>query len=78
MFSVKEKQYLSSVLEEAILKLNHPEMPKEKINFFIHVDGAESWSFADITPNWAYDAKEVKSINLWNEIARDVLSRKED
>ncbi len=52
MFSIEEKQHLAEVIEKALLKLNHPEMPKEKPKFKIHIDGKESWSWADIVPNW--------------------------
>jgi hypothetical protein len=70
MFSVKEKQHIAAVLEKTLLELNHPEMPTEKPMFELHVDGKESWSFADIKPNWTYDGKPG---NPWNEVARDVL-----
>ena len=72
MFSVKEKQWLASEIEKLLLSLNHPEMPKSEPSFKIHVDGAESWSWADIEPNWKY-AKNQTSPNPWNEVARDVL-----
>jgi carbonic anhydrase len=75
MFSIKEKQFLASEIEKLILGLNHPEMPKEKPGFKLHVDGKESWSWADIEPNWKYDGKP--NPNSWNEIARDVLSCEE-
>jgi hypothetical protein len=74
MFSVKEKQFIASELEKVILSLNHPEMPKEKPSFKLHIDGKESWSFADIEPNWVYEEKgSPKNPNPWNEIARKVL-----
>ena len=72
MFSMKEKQYLSTEIEKLLLGLAHPEMPKEKPSFKLHVDGAESWSWADIEPNWKFE-KKAPGINLWNEIARDQM-----
>ena len=42
----------------------------EKPDFKIHIDGKESWSWADIEPNWKY---EDKPGNPWNEVAREVL-----
>lgn len=51
MFSIEDKQYIARELEKILLGLNHPEMPKEKVNFKLHVDGAEDWSWADIVPN---------------------------
>jgi len=54
MFSMKEKQHIAKVIEDCLLELNHPEMPKEKPNFKIHIDGKENWSWADIEPNWKF------------------------
>ena len=74
MFSKKEKQHIASVIEKTLLELNHPEMPKEKPVFKIHIDGRESWSWADIEPNWVYEDSNKKSgENPWNERARDIL-----
>lgn len=55
MFSMKEKQYIASVVEKVLLELKHPEMPTEKPVFSLHVDGKEDWSWADIKPNWTFD-----------------------
>ncbi len=72
MFSMKEKQQIAKEIEELLLKLNHPEMPKEKVVFALHINGKEDWSFADIKPNWWY--KDTKpSVNPWNEKAREVM-----
>lgn len=72
MFSVKEKRYIASVIERALLELNHPEMPKEKLKFKLHIDGKEDWSWADIEPNWKYDIDNPPNINLFNELSRDI------
>lgn len=72
MFSMKEKQWLADEIEKLLLKLEHPEMPKAKPSFKLHVDGAESWSWADIEPNWKFDGKTVTG-KTWNEISRDVI-----
>ena len=75
MFSVKEKQWLASEIEKLILSLGHPEMPKEMPSFFIHIDGKESWSFADIKPNWTFTPNSpVPTPNMWNEDAREIMS----
>ncbi len=73
MFSVKEKQFIATEIEKILLSLNHPEMPKEKPNFKIHILGKEDWSYADIEPNWKYADKEI-SVNPWNENAREIMS----
>jgi len=51
MFSTEEKQKIAREVEKILLSFNHPEMPKEKPNFKLHVDGKEDWSWADIEPN---------------------------
>ena len=51
MFSPEEKHKIAEALEWILLSLNHPEMPKEKVNFILHVDGKEDWSWTDIKPN---------------------------
>ena len=70
MFSITEKQKIAAEVEKLILSFNHPEMPKEKPSFKLHIDGAESWSFADIEPNWVYEGERKPSINPWNEVNR--------
>jgi len=72
MFSVKEKQKIAEVIEKTLLELEHPEMPKEKPKFKLHVDGKADWSWADIEPNWVYEDKEP-GVNTWNEKARDIM-----
>ena len=73
MFSVKEKQYIASAIEKILLELKHPEMPKEKPNFKLHVDGVGQMSWADIEPNWKFGPDNPPGINPFNEIARDIL-----
>ena len=48
MFSKSEKQIIADGIEKILLELNHPEMPKENPDFKIHINGKESWSWADI------------------------------
>jgi len=67
MFSMKQKQFIAAELEKIILGLNHPEMPKERPSFKLHIDGKESWSWADIEPNWKFESK-APGINPWNEL----------
>ena len=70
MFSIKEKQHIAQVVEDTIRGFNHPEMDNSKIEFSLHVDGKEKWSFADITPNHHFHPENQ---NPWNEVARDIL-----
>jgi len=78
MFSVKEKQEIAQLIEDHLIKLNHPEMPKERPSFNLHVRGAESWSWAEITPNWKYSKENPPDINPWNEKAREALASEGD
>ena len=72
MFSREEKTKIAAGVERLLLDLNHPEMPKEKPSFQLHVEGKESWSWADIDPNWKYiDTKPT--VSRWNEEAREVM-----
>ena len=73
MFSVKEKQHLAAVIEKAILELHHPEMPTERPVFNLRIEGKESWSWADIKPNWTFGVDNAPLVNPWNENARQVL-----
>jgi len=66
MFSKAQKQHIAAEIEKLLLSFNHPEMPDSKPNFKIHIDGKESWSWADIEPNWVYDNKEP-GVNMHNE-----------
>lgn len=68
MFSVDQKRQIAAAVEKVLLDLNHPEMPKEKPSFTLHVDGAESWSWADIAPNWTFDDVNKPGVNPWNEL----------
>lgn len=68
---MKEKQKIAETIEKMLLELKHPEMPKEKPKFKLHVDGKENWSFADIEPNWVYEDKEP-GVNPFNEVSREL------
>jgi len=65
MFSLAQKRAISDAVQEILQKTNHPELPKGEIQFHLHVDGAESWSWADIQNNGAVINP---GINQWNEL----------
>jgi len=73
MFSIAEKKRIAEAVEKVLLEINHPEMPKEKPKFKLHIDGKESWSYADIEPNWVYDGDKKPTTTIWNENARDFV-----
>lgn len=66
MFSKEQKEKIAKKVEEVILSFNHPEMPKEKPMFNLKIDGKETWSWAEIRPNWMYENVDP-DINPWNE-----------
>jgi len=68
MFSIEQKRLIAATVEKCILDLHHPEMPSVKPRFHLHIDGAESWSWADIEPNWKYDDAHKPSVNPFNEL----------
>lgn len=65
MFSVKQKREISERVQEILKATQHPELPEGEITFTLHVEGAESWSWADIRNNGAV---LVPGVNPWNEI----------
>jgi len=79
MFSTEEKKEIAVEIERLLLSFNHPEMPKSNPRFKIHIDGSESWSWADIVdPTTASELYGPShKANTWNEVARDVLSQEE-
>lgn len=65
MFSIEQKREISKKIQEVLRATNHPELPNEgEISFHLHVNGAESWSWADIKNNAAVITPDV---NPWNE-----------
>lgn len=64
MFSVKQKREIADAVQQILRATHHPELPAGEIRFSLHVDGAESWSWADIRNNGAIDTPDV---NPWNE-----------
>ena len=73
MFSIAEKKKIADAVEKVLLEINHPEMPPNHPVFKLHVDGKESWSWADIDPNWTYDETKWPTTTPWNENARGFM-----
>jgi len=65
MFSAVQKRQISEKVQMILRMTNHPELPREEIHFSLHVDGAASWSWADIQNN---SAVPISSVNPWNEV----------
>ena len=64
MFSVKQKRQIADAVQQILRETNHPELSAGEINFHLHVDGAENWSWADIKNNGAVTSPGVSP---WNE-----------
>lgn len=64
---MQQKQKIAAKIEKLLLSFNHPEMPTDKPVFKLHIDGKESWSWADIEPNWIYNKNNKPNINPFNE-----------
>jgi len=64
MFSVNQKRIIANRVQQILQEIGHPELPSGEIQFSLHVQGAESWSWADIRNNGAVDKPDV---NPWNE-----------
>ena len=64
MFSVQQKRDIADAVQKILRETNHPELPDGEISFWLHVDGAESWSWADIQNNGAV---KNPGVNPWNE-----------
>ncbi len=65
MFSVQQKRDISEAVQKILRATNHPELPATEIQFLLHVDGAENWSWADIRNNGAI---LNPGVNPWNEM----------
>jgi len=48
MFSPQLKKEISDKVQAILQEITHDELPKGEINFILHVDGAEDWSWANI------------------------------
>lgn len=64
MFSVKQKRDIAEAVQKIIRATNHPELPEGEIQFYLKVNGAASWSWAEIRNNGAVKNPDV---NPWNE-----------
>lgn len=65
MFSVRQKHEIATAIHHILRETGHPELPKGEITFHLHVEGAESWSWADIRNNGSVGQPDV---NPWNEL----------
>jgi len=74
MFSVQQKRDISDAVQKVLRATHHPELPADggEVSFLLHVDGAESWSWADIRNNGAVGSPGVNPHNeLMDSIPED-------
>lgn len=64
MFSVQQKREIADAIQKILRVTNHPELPQGEIEFSLHVEGAQAWSWAHIRNNGAVGEP---SANPWNE-----------
>ncbi len=64
MFSVQQKRDISDAVQKILQNTHHSELPEGEIKFLLRVDGAESWSWAEIRNN---EAVIYPTVNPFNE-----------
>jgi len=57
MFSPDMKNMIAEKVQRILQDTHHPELPSGEINFLLHVDGVERWSWANIVNNGHMDVK---------------------
>lgn len=67
MFSVRQKREIAEKVQQILRETDHPELPIGEISFLLHVDGAESWSWADIRNNGSIPNPGVNPWNEWQD-----------
>lgn len=67
MFSVRQKREISDAVQKILRATGHPELPDGEIRFLLHVDGAASWSWANIRNNGAVTNPGVNPHNEWQD-----------
>ena len=48
MFSPQQKREIAMKVQAILQETAHAELPAGEVNFILHVDGAEDWSWANI------------------------------
>ena len=65
MFTPQEKQEIAKKVQQAIQQTFNKELPVGEVNFILHVDGEDDWSWANIRNNSARDV-EVPEVLVQN------------
>jgi hypothetical protein len=59
MFSIRQKREIADAVQRILRATNHPELPSGEIQFHLHVNGAEDWSWADIRNNGSVSNPDI-------------------
>ena len=62
MFSRKLKQQISEQVQAILQETGHDELPEGEIQFLLHVDGKEGWSWANIRNESAKDKPVARNL----------------
>lgn len=61
MFTSQQKREISKKVQQAIRETLNDELPDGEVNFILHVDGKEGWSWANIRN----DSKRDIPVHRW-------------
>ena len=64
MFSSEVKAKIASQIQKILRETNDSELPDGEIRFQLHVEGKESWSWADIVNNGAVEGVDSHIVVL--------------
>lgn len=70
MFSVRQKREISEKVQSILRETDHPELSSGEIEFLLHVNGAESWSWAKIRNNGAVEEPNANPHNEAQDTTR--------
>jgi hypothetical protein len=74
MFSPQQKREISMKVQAILQETANDELPDGEVQFILHVDGAEDWSWANIRNSGARDIP-VPNVLIRNMTASPPLSR---
>ena len=74
MFSLRQKREISEAVQKILRDTEHPELPETEIKFFLHVEGKEDRSWADIRNNGAVQNPVVNPHNELQDNKQEVKS----
>jgi len=67
MFSPDMKNMIAKKVQKILQETHHSELPEGEINFLLHVDGAETWSWANIRNSGGQVRPDVPAKLIGNE-----------